>query len=332
MYPSKAIGRLARTGVLGAWAAGLSLLASCHAPKPPPPPLVLFLGATKDDDGGFDSLQRAIARRHPEVAARIRFERIDADDRSTASLQRATIEALARHPDVLVAPNATTAVAAVHAAPRQRVIFSTYLDPIALGIVSSLGTRAEPVTGISLADRLHAKRMEILHDAYPSVRSVAVLADHEWDAAVDGERAMREATAGRSLAFHVFLADTRQEVSQVLESSEARRYDAWYIPRALPGLLAGDDITRRMRAWHTPCIYGSTEEVLEGGQIAYSQDTAFAWSTLSDLLARVVAGEPPGRIPVMHPYHFVLAIRTGEETGVPLPDYSVLRRADIVLR
>lgn len=296
-------------------------------------PLVLFLGSSaQGDDPAFLSLRRAWLRRHADVASRVRLEQANAVDDGRASLQQSARAAVARQPDLLVAPSAGSAQAAARAAPGTPLVFSTYLDPKGLGLVGSLGVRAERSTGISLADDLHGKRMEILHDAYPAVRNVAVLADHEWSDAIDGEDVMRRATEPLGMSFHLFLADGRDEVLGVLASAEARRYDAWYVPRSLAGVVAWDEIVRRMRDWHTPCIYGSTEEVLAGGQMAYSQDTAFVWSTLADLVARVVDGEPPGRIPILRPHHFVLAIRTGDETGVPLPDPSVLRRADLLLR
>ena len=66
--------------------------------------------------------------------------------------------------------------------------------------------------------------------------------------------------------------------------------------------------------------------------MAYAQDLSFIWPGMADLVARVLGGEDAGAIPIVRPQRFVLAVRTGPETGVAPPDLRVVRRADIVYR
>jgi putative ABC transport system substrate-binding protein len=160
---------------------------------------------------------------------------------------------------------------------------------------------------------------------------VAVIGDQEWVRAEDGAR--RVVAEGQRLGLEAtpLLAESEAEV-RVLLAAGARRYDAWYLPTTNVSIGSRRTVIEAMRRIGKPCIYAWTEPVTEGGLMAYAQDLSFIWPGLAELVARVLGGEDAGAIPIVRPQRFVLAVRTGPETGVPPPDLRVVRRADIVYR
>lgn len=326
------IGRLAHASVALALAAACTIGLRADA-APDARPLVVYIGHwSAQHDASWRNFMAALRRTHPELLSEARFEFVGAPDNDDEERRVLLTELAARAPALTIAPNGSSALAMRSVAPGLPVVFSSYDDPVRTGIVSTLRPRVEPITGISLVDALDGKRLEILHEAYPAVRTVAVLADAAW--AADGEALARvRGAAGRTgLQVSMLLADSPAQVRALFARPEARRFDAWYVPPSYIEYLAYDLVIERMRAWRRPCIFGTVEEVRDGGLMAYAQDTSFVWPALADLVARVLAGEQPGAIPVMRPQRFVLALRTSPDTGIPLPDIAVVRRADEVLR
>ena len=296
-------------------------------------PLVLYIGHwSAQQDVSWHNFLAAMRRAHPQLLSEARFEFVGTLDNDEEQRRLLLKELAARAPALTVAPNGSSALAMRLVAPGTPVVFSSYDDPVRSGFVSTLKPRVEPITGISLADTLDGKRLEILHEAYPAVRNVAVLGDSAWAAEGGTLARVRDAAGREGLQVSVLLANSPDELRALFASPQSRRYDAWYVPASYIEYLGYGLVVDRMRAWHRPCIFATVEEVQDGGLMAYAQDTSFVWPALAELVARVLAGEPPGSIPVMRPQRFVLALRTTPDTGLPLPDISVVRRADVVLR
>lgn len=294
---------------------------------------VLYLGfRTTDYDRSFDYFTGVLARTAPAFWQAARCEFVGLPDNDPEELDRIVAERLQSRPAVVVAPNGTTAESAARWAAGVPVVFASYLDPVRTGIVDQLDRRGEPVAGISLADDLDGKRLEILKDAYPLVRRVAVLADRSWIDSTGGVQRV-EAAAGRlNLEVSVIEANTTDEVQARFASLGREAFDAWYFPQTYSAKLASEHIIRQMATWGTPSIFSAAEEVERGALMAYTQDAGFVWPMLAMLVARVGSGEDAGDIPIVRPHRFSLAIRTSRDTGVAPPSIAVVRRADQVYR
>ena len=313
--------------------ASLGLQRDAASPVLEPKATVLYLGHwSVQRDATYDRFLKLAARTRPALLAAVHIDFVGLPDEDPDAATRILSRALASHPVAIVAPYAGSVRIAHLAASSVPIVFSSYVDPVRGGFVDGLQRRSEPITGIDIADRLDGKRFEILHEAYPGVHNVAVLGDREWLAQDDA--AMRIPAEAERFGLHavIVLAETDAELASLFGSTDPARYDAWYVPPTYLGYRTSAAIISKMRQWRKPCIFATTEEVQAGGLIGYAQDTGFAWQALVDLTARVVGGEPAGSIPIMRPRRFVLALRTGADTGVDPPAASVVRRADLVLR
>ena len=118
-------------------------------------------------------------------------------------------ELVALKADVLVAGTTVVALAAKKATQTLPIVFTTSADPVTSGLVGSLARPGGNVTGLSyLAPELVGKCLELLTQAVPGVRLVAVL----WQPGGLGERMEKEMlkeaeVAARALELSPILGD-----------------------------------------------------------------------------------------------------------------------------
>lgn len=294
---------------------------------------VAFLGRiSAEKDTSFASFVKACRRSQPSLFQRIDLVFVDTDEHPGNDPIQALRKLPASKLDVLLAPNGTIASLAARHAAGVPLVFSSYVDPVREGFVSSMLQRPEPITGIWISEQLDGKRLETLHDAYPSIRKVAVFTDRSWNESVNKLAPVEEVAKNLGLSISILVADSPAEAQSILDTPEAKNFDAWLVPRSYLAVQATPMILERLRAWRKPVILGNTSDVRAGAPMSYAVDTSFVWPALAELTARVIAGENPGDIPIQRPQRFVLAVRAGPDTGLPIPRIEVIRRADIVIR
>jgi len=280
-------------------------------------------------DAPFQRFRKVFLRgagRRGDVA----LEYVQGDDKSDQALESAIRIAAGRRPSVLVTPTGATAAVARRVAPDIPNVFSTYLEPVRGGFADSLDSPGHRRTGISLADTLDDKRLEILKDAYPRVRTVAVLGDRDWVTLTNGPARVLDQARRSGLDVSLLEAESIAEVEALLNGPAAAKYDAWYITPTYVTYIAQAQIIAILRRIGKPAMFASQEEVLRGGLLGYSQDTAFVWDAVVALVDRVLAGEDPGNIPVERPRRFVLAVRVSDSPLGRAMNAAVVRRADFV--
>ncbi len=325
------IGRLAQ-------AIGISLVALLVACKPakeadraPAAVEVVFL--TRGDaakDSYFQRFSAALKKLYLRAPDQVRVVALSmpADPADIpAALQRAA----ARQPMLFVAQNGTLARQVRQAAPHARLVFSSRADPVELGLITHPVTRSEPATGLSIQDRLNAKRLEMLLDAYPTLRSVAALGDAEWLASLAEERAdMERVAAGRGVTLQVLSATSVEAALALVDVPAHASIQAWCLPRTTLTLDArlGQHIT----ALGKPVMAAYTPDVYTFAHLSYAYDSDFVAPALAELVARVAGGEAPQDIPIQTPQRFQLAVRIPTDPRFPPLNADVVRRADLVLR
>jgi len=308
----------------------VSIPASQDSAPAGPVRLVVLVRGAPAQDRNFERFASAFASRHPKLAERVRLEALRMDD--DGAPMTPTLRTLAEHaPALVIAMNGTHALAVRRTAPRLPLVFSTQADPLALGISSSLLKRPEPVTGLWINDELDAKRLELLLDAYPTLRTVGLLGDAEWRQGLGPLQAELQAiAANRRVQLRILQAASVDEALRLVDSADARQVQAWCLPRTT--LSLDSRIGRWLLSQGKPVMAGHTPDVHDAANLSYAHDKSFVAPALADLAARVLQGEPAGAIPIQVPQRFQLAVRIVADERLPALSRDIVRRADLVLR
>lgn len=293
---------------------------------------IAFVGdASEEDDPSFARFRTALNQSWPADASKPTLIYRSGNIPDNKHLSQAIKSAIAERPRVLVLP---TGAAAIVAGSEQHssIVFASYPDPVRHRIVDTMRRPGRQTTGVSLFDALDLKRLELLKDAFPRVRTVAVLADSLWfsDVGLATLRAEAKHRLGLELIAHE--ADSREALDVLINGPRAEEADGWYIPPSYIAYLAEAQIIAGLRRLQRPAIHATNEEVAAGAVMAYSQDTRFAYDAMAELAQRVALGEDAGSIPVQRPYRYTLSVRIEPDAPWARIEPSVVRRADRVHR
>lgn len=302
-------------------------------PRHAPVATIAYLGASSAQaDYAYAEFQLAMRRwaRPGSAPYTLQYHRIaDADaDADAERIAQDVALVMAGRPRIVVAPTGDSALAAARQRGRTQVVFASHPDPVQFGIVASLQQPGAGLTGVSLADALHAKRLELMRDAYPGIRTVGVLADSSWWQDFEHSQALRQAAAHHGLQLQMMVADSEDELNRAMGTLGPEAPDAWYVPATHLAYFAEAAILQHLQRLGRPSMHTTLGEVARGAPMAYVQDTRFVFDAMADLTHRVLRGADAGSIPVQGPRQFVLAVRPRDVPAALRMQPSVVRRAD----
>ncbi|MGD9617752.1 MAG: ABC transporter substrate-binding protein [Alphaproteobacteria bacterium] len=234
---------------------------------------------------------------------------------------------------VLVAPEASTAVAAKKATATIPIVFTSGLDPVQLGLVASLHRPAGNATGTSsFVVHLGPKRLEMLRELLPQPRLIAALFS---PTASSIQLQIREIEAAAQALGQPLL------VLQARDADEVETAFARIGERQAAGLVYGastyfqviaDKLVALAARYRLPAVYEWPEFVAAGGLMSYSTHRAETRRIVGDYVGRILKGAAPADLPVVQSSRFELVInlKTAGDLGLTIPQ-SLLARADEVI-
>jgi putative tryptophan/tyrosine transport system substrate-binding protein len=241
-------------------------------------------------------------------------------------------ELLKSHPDVIAA-GGPQAVRAAQQATKTIPILAITDDMVGEGFVSSMARPNGNTTGVSiLATELDGKRQEVLIEAIPGLRRMAVLADFN-STAVEQLKELQNAARARNMELSIHRIAKGEEIAAAIETAKSLGDTAINV-LASPMLYSNRQIIfQRVAALHLPAIYQFAEMAEEGGLLAYGPRFS---QIIRDIyvrqLVQLFRGAKVTDIPVEQPTKFELVInlRTAKTLGLNITE-SFLQRADKVI-
>ena len=206
-------------------------------------------------------------------------------------------------------------------------------DIVGSGLVRSLARPGGNTTGISiLATELDGKRQEILIEAVPGLRRMAVLADSN----ATGSRqlqALQDAARARGIELSIHQIASAEEITAAIDAAKASGAAALNVLSS-PFLYGNRQIVmQRVAALRLPAIYQFPEEADEGGFVAYGPSLVQIFrEQVTEQVVKLLHGVKPADIPIEQPTKFELVInlKTANAMGVTVPP-ALLARADKVI-
>jgi putative ABC transport system substrate-binding protein len=238
-----------------------------------------------------------------------------------------------KKPDVIIALTSPAALALKQAGVTTPVVFAFVTDPVRLGIVASLAHPGGNFTGITYSEAtLGGKRLDLLLDALPGTRRVAVIWSRSFSENAAIFDAIRQAAQARGVEVFSKELDGTQDLASAFDY--AKGLGAQALVFITDNLMFGrrKEIAALALSHHLPSIHSFAPEVEDGGLMSYGPDLGENYRRTAALADRVLKGARPADLPVEEPTQFSLYInlKTAKALGLDLPP-MLLARADQVI-
>ena len=206
-------------------------------------------------------------------------------------------------------------------------------DAVQEGLVASLSRPGGNITGATLfAYEMESKRLGLLHEAVPAVKTIAVLFNPSNPNAELQLRDVRETASRIGVEVVAFNAKAEDEFEGIFAAMAQRQAGAL--------LVTGDPYfnSRRIHlialaAQHRlPAIYEWREFCLDGGLMSYGTVLTDAYRQAGSYAGRILKGEKPGNLPMVQPtrYQFVINLKTAKALGLEISPTLSARADDVI--
>ena len=237
--------------------------------------------------------------------------------------------------DVIVTSPGPRAIRAAQQATRTIpiVMSGVRVDPVKAGFVVSLARPGGNITGLTqLASQLHAKRLELLKEAFPRISRVGII----WSVR-DQKQSMKEVEAtGQALGVQIQSVLVQRgglrDIESVVSAISQKGSD---------GLLVGPsgfmnrnqarfrEFTAKSRL---PTIYAVSRFVKAGGLMSYGVDLQHLYRRVATYVDKILKGAKPADLPVEQPTKFdlVINLKTAKALGLTIPPTLLLQAAEVI--
>ena len=236
--------------------------------------------------------------------------------------------------DVIVATSLLAALAAQKATKTIPIVFISVPDPVGLGLVASLARPGGNITGMATqAVDVMSKRIEMLHQAVPTARRVAILLDESSLAHKDFWAAAEAACASLGLVALRVVANTPAQFGAAAEQIVSQRAQAVVVVPSLLYYLERERLQEQMQTTRLPAAYDYREQLGSGGLMSYGVDLAATFRYVAKWVDKILKGAKPADLPVERPTQFrlVINLKAAKALGLTIPQ-AVLLRADEVIQ
>jgi putative ABC transport system substrate-binding protein len=243
-------------------------------------------------------------------------------------------ETVERKPAAIIVTTISAARAAQRATATIPIVMTGLIDPVGLGLISSLARPGGNTTGLSnMAQDVMPKLVEILRSALPTIKVIAILFNPTNPANRELMSKEIPAQAGsigvtiRPIEFRgaaeleaTFTALERQRPEALVVVSDAALYD-------LRERISDLALKHRL-----PTIAYVPEFTDVGALMSYGPPRRAMYRRSADYVKRILAGAKPADLPVEQPTQIELSInlQTAKTLGIAIPD-GLLARADRVI-
>jgi putative tryptophan/tyrosine transport system substrate-binding protein len=214
------------------------------------------------------------------------------------------------------------------------IVFSIGSDPVKTGLVTSFNRPGGNLTGVSfLSNLLGAKRLELLRQVVPNLRSIGNLANPTNPNSEAEVEDVRAAVGALGLELHVANASKENDIDIAFATFVRQRVDAILVNADAFYFGRRDQIVALAAQHALPAIHQLREFTIAGGLLSYGTSITGAFRTAGVYAGRILRGEKPADLPVMRPTKFELVInlKTAKALGLTIPE-TLLATADEVIQ
>jgi putative ABC transport system substrate-binding protein len=235
--------------------------------------------------------------------------------------------------DVIVAVASPAIRAAQQATATIPIVIAGTGDPLASGLVASLGHPGGNTTGLSLlSPDISTKHVQFLMMLVPTLSRVAVVLNPGSSTRASVLGAVENAGRKTGIAILPLDAGTPQDIERVFVTITQERADAVLVMPDAFLVGQGPQIAELASRHLLPSIAEYREYVQRGGLMSYGPSFANSYRRAATYVDKILKGAKPGDIPIEQPTKFEMFInlKTAKAIGMRIPD-GLLSLADAVI-
>jgi putative ABC transport system substrate-binding protein len=235
--------------------------------------------------------------------------------------------------DVIITFGYPASLAAKTFAKELPIVCSGAGDPVATGLADSLARPGGNLTGVTeLAAELSGKRLEILKEAVPHLKKVAMLFNATDLGMTLRSRAAESAAKVLNVSVQTLGVREPNDFGNAFAEMTRSRPDAILMVSDTLTVLNRKRVMEYAAGNRLPAIYEFSFLVRDGGLMSYGPNLRETGERVGDLVLRILLGARPADLPLEQPTQFELVInlKTAKDIGLSMP-LTLLSRADEVI-
>jgi putative ABC transport system substrate-binding protein len=238
------------------------------------------------------------------------------------SVQGLVEDVVRGRPDLIVAITNRMSAQAQRATSAIPIIMYGGDDLVAFGVADSFRRPGGNATGITIMSvSLDAKRLDILREAAPSARHIAVLVLATDPNRHDAERRMRAVATAAGVELSIFLVSKADEFPAAFARMRQTGAQALAITAQASFFAETPLLVRLASEAGLPTICEWREMAEQGCLLSYGPSRKLLFARVADYAARILRGANPGELPIEQPsaFEFVVNVRVAKALGLTIP-------------
>jgi len=254
-------------------------------------------------------------------------------DGSPESLAEAAAALASLPVDVILTFGTPASLAAQHATHTIPIVAISVGDPVRSGLVASLARPGGNITGNTiLGAEVAAKRLQLLHEASPSVRHVGLLSNPDNASHIGVIEQLAAAAPQLDLKFSNIGARNADELDVAFAAIKSAQIDALIVTADAVHHVNAGRIIAFLTENRLPAVFQTRDAVRAGALMCYGASQPDLLRRGAAYVHKILEGTKPADLPVEQPVTFelVINIKTAQALGISFPR-SMLARADEVI-
>ena len=253
-------------------------------------------------------------------------------DGRTDRLSLLATEAVSAKPFLIVTASSEAVAVFKKATATIPIVFATAGDPVEQGFIHSFARPGGNVTGVATHSDLNAKIVEVIREALPSARRLAVLV-HDRDGY---HRIVLEGfePAARRFKFEPVVVRVArvEDLEHAFKELADHKADAVYTPNLALLTTNRDTIVKLALKARLPQFSINPDIAAAGGLLSYGPPREEHYRRAAALVDKILRGSKPGDLPVEQPerFHLIVNKKTARAIGVTLSPVTMLRADRII--
>jgi putative ABC transport system substrate-binding protein len=223
---------------------------------------------------------------------------------------------------VVFAGDGPSALAAKAVTTTIPIVFNTGIDPVQVGLVTSLSRPGGNLTGVNMvAGPLPAKQLGLLHELVPAAKTISMLinpnnANAEHDAAT-----VQEAARAIGVQILVTRAVAESDFETVFATLARERAGALLVNSDVFFTSRRDKLVALASRHALPLMSAWREFPVAGALISYGPSLAVSYRQIGTYTAKILNGAKPADLPVVQPttFELVINLKTAKALGLNVP-------------